>query len=344
MRLQDAPAPTRLLALAAVVLALHLLALGWGQGLVAPAPSTGTPVFSTRAIAPTLPTPPATAAAPLEPAPARPPPRPRPQRAPAARPPAQEATGPIASAGPEPVATSAAPAPAAEAAPAPAAAAPSGASVRATAIPRPARMHYEVELGMRGIQTRGKAELQWRHDGSQYEARMELSGTLVPVTRVQTSTGRITAEGLAPTRFADKRGKEEAAHFEREKGKVVFSNNKPEADLMAGAQDRLSVLMQLAALVGGSPADFPAGTAIAIQTADTRGAEPWTFTVEGEEELALPAGTRRALKLLRMPRKEYDYKLELWLAPGMDYAPVRLRLTYPNGDWLDQRWSSTDKG
>ncbi|HET6828428.1 MAG TPA: DUF3108 domain-containing protein, partial [Ramlibacter sp.] len=77
---------------------------------------------------------------------------------------------------------------------------------------------------------------------------------------------------------------------------------------------------------------------------DTRGAEPWTFTVEGEEELALPGGTRRTLKLLRMPRKEYDYKLELWLAPGMDYAPVRLRLTYPNGDWLDQRWASTDKG
>jgi len=27
----------------------------------------------------------------------------------------------------------------------------------------------------------------------------------------------------------------------------------------------------------------------------------------------------------------------------MDYAPVRLRLTQPNGDWVDQQWSSTDK-
>lgn len=341
MRLHDAPAPVRLAPLAAAVLALHLLALGWGPGLVRPAPSAGTPVFSTRAIAPTLP---AAAAAPPEPAPVRPPPKPRVQPAPAMRPPVQEAAAPAAPAAPDPGAAPAASAPPAEPA-APAAAAPGpGTPPRATAIPQPARMQYEVELGMRGIQTRGKAELQWRHDGSQYEARMELSGTLVPVSRVQTSTGRITAEGLAPTRFADKRGKEEAAHFEREKGKVVFSNNKPEAQLMAGAQDRLSVLMQLAALVGGSPADFPVGTAIAIQTADTRGAEPWTFTVEGEEELALPGGTRRTLKLLRMPRKEYDYKLELWLAPGMDYAPVRLRLTYPNGDWLDQRWASTDKG
>ena len=43
-------------------------------------------------------------------------------------------------------------------------------------------------------------------------------------------------------------------------------------------------------------------------------------------------------------RKEYDQVVELWLAPRMDYAPVRLRLTNPNGDTVDQRWSSTDKG
>ena len=50
------------------------------------------------------------------------------------------------------------------------------------------------------------------------------------------------------------------------------------------------------------------------------------------------------LKLTRSPRKEYDIKVELWLAPGMDYVPVRLRLTQPNGDSVDQQWSSTDRG
>ena len=60
--------------------------------------------------------------------------------------------------------------------------------------------------------------------------------------------------------------------------------------------------------------------------------------------ILLPGGTLRGLKLVRMPRKEYDTRVELWLAPRMDYAPVRLRLTAPNGDSVDQRWSSTDKG
>ena len=76
----------------------------------------------------------------------------------------------------------------------------------------------------------------------------------------------------------------------------------------------------------------------------TREAEPWVFTVEGEEQLQLPGGNVAALKLTRNPRKEFDQKVELWLAPGMDYVPVRLRLTQPNGDWVDQQWSSTDRG
>jgi hypothetical protein len=28
----------------------------------------------------------------------------------------------------------------------------------------------------------------------------------------------------------------------------------------------------------------------------------------------------------------------------MDYVPVRLRLTQPNGDSVDQQWSFTDRG
>jgi hypothetical protein len=66
--------------------------------------------------------------------------------------------------------------------------------------------------------------------------------------------------------------------------------------------------------------------------------------VEGLEDLQLPGGPVEAIKLQRNPRKEFDQKVELWLAPRMDYAPVRLRLTSPNGDSVDQRWSSTDRG
>jgi hypothetical protein len=210
------------------------------------------------------------------------------------------------------------------------------------AVPGSMLLHYKVTAHTRGLVLNAESQLRWRHDGNEYEANLELSGPLFP-SRTQQSTGRVTAEGLAPLRFSDKARSEEAAHFEREDGKVSFSSNRPDAPLMAGAQDRLSVLMQLGAMIAAKPKNFGPGATISVQTASTREAEVWQFTVETEEALRLPGGALAALKLTRNPRKEFDQKVELWLAPSMDYVPVRLRLTQPNGDWVDQQWSSTDK-
>jgi hypothetical protein len=102
-------------------------------------------------------------------------------------------------------------------------------------------------------------------------------------------------------------------------------------------------MLQLGAMIAGAPSRFPAGTVISIPTASTREAEPWQFTVEGPDEVELPGGKLPAIKLIRNPRREFDQKVELWLATGMDYVPVRLRLTQANGDWVDQQWSSTDR-
>jgi hypothetical protein len=219
----------------------------------------------------------------------------------------------------------------------------SAAEKLAVAVPGSVLLHYKVTAHARGLTLNGQGQLHWRHDGNDYDAKLVLSGALLP-SRTQQSTGRITAQGLAPLRFSDKARREEAAHFQRDVGKVSFSNNQPDAVLSDGAQDRLSVMLQLGAVIAGKPNEFGPGATISIQTASTRDAEVWQFTVEGKETLQLPGGELQALKLIRNPRKEFDQKVELWLAPGMAYVPVRLRLTQPNGDWVDQQWSSTDKG
>jgi hypothetical protein len=204
------------------------------------------------------------------------------------------------------------------------------------------RLNYDVKAQGKGLTLDGKGFLAWRHDGREYEARWEVANLLLG-TRVQRSAGSIGADGLNPKRFSDKARHEEATHFERDKGKVVFSNNRPEADWAPGIQDKLSVMIQLGALVAGSPAQHRPGTSIAVPVAGTRDVDTWVFNVEGEEDLALPGGNVHALRLVRAPRKDYDQKVELWLAPGMDYAPVRLRLTNPDGQTVEQRWSSTDR-
>jgi len=207
---------------------------------------------------------------------------------------------------------------------------------------QPARFRYVVTAFTRGATTQGEAQLQWRHDDHEYEAQLEQSGPGLR-SHILHSAGMVTAHGLAPVRFSDRSRVEEAVHFERAEGRLSFSNNRADAALEAGAQDRLSVILQLGAMLAAEGSRFPSGASIAIQTASAREAQRWIFVVEGAQQLQLPGGDTTALKLSRAPLGPYDSKLELWLAPAAAYTPVRLRLTQPNGEWLDLQWSSTDR-
>lgn len=338
MNREPAPLWRRLWPLAGLVLAVHLALLHGGWRALTPTKDRWVQKFTTRIISV-----PAQAPAPAPAAPPAPPqqvavapaaPRP-PQPAPAAPRSATEAPAPEAAATPPaPPSTTLDPA-----------APPTAATPfvpKMLGVPQPSVMRYEVHATVRGFTLKGEARLDWWHDGQQYDLRLELAAPGLR-DRVQHSAGRITEEGLAPQRFSDKSRGEQATHFDRTRRRVVFSNNSPEAPLTPGMQDRLSVVVQLSMLLAGDPARFPPGTQFAIPTASTREAQDWVFRVEGEEDLDLPGGRLRALKLERQPRREFDQKVELWLAPGKDYAPVRLRLTNPDGGVIDQRWSSTDR-
>lgn len=201
-------------------------------------------------------------------------------------------------------------------------------------LPPPARLAFDVSGQAKKFAYNARAELLWQHDGNRYEARQEISAFLVG-TRAQRSVGAITAQGLQPERFSDRSRSEQAAHFDAAKGRVTFSANTPDATVGPGAQDRLSVFIQLGALLAADPARFVPGTQVTLTTVSARSADRWTFSLEGPETLDLPSGPTPTLKLQRLPRKEYDQKAELWVAPALGYLPVRIRLTQANGDFAD---------
>jgi len=205
-------------------------------------------------------------------------------------------------------------------------------------LPGSVLIKYEVESNK--FPYRLNAELAWRISGKNYEARLAVG--VFGQYRVQTSRGRIGTQGLEPIRFSDKYRSEVAAHFVREKGKVTFSANTPDVPLLAGAQDRLSVMIELAAMIASAPKQYPPATTITIQTIGPRDADTWRFTVGETETLNLPNGAQTTLKLVRNPRQEFDQKVEFWLAPALDYLPARIRITESNGDFIDQKWLSTE--
>ena len=219
--------------------------------------------------------------------------------------------------------------------------------VTAVNLPGSARLQYKMTGTSKGLTYYANAELNWSNSGSQYEAAMKVSAMFVG-SRSMSSVGRITPSGLAPTRFSDKSRSELAVHFDADRGKITFSANTPDAPWIEGAQDRVSVFMQLAGMLAAGPTaangtsassgsnGFPVGSSITVYTLGPREADTWTFVVEAEEKLSLPYAELDTLKLSRKPRREYDQKVEIWYAPSLGYLPVRNRITQQNGDFIDQ--------
>lgn len=208
-------------------------------------------------------------------------------------------------------------------------------------LPPSARLRYNVQGEARHIPYSAQAELLWQHDLSSYTARLTLSALLL--TRTQTSVGQLSALGLEPLRFGDKLRTEVAAHFERDKGRVIFSANTPDALLQPGAQDRLSVLLQLGALLGSAAPPLEAGARLSLQTVGPRDADDWHFLVGSQESLSLPQGPHTAVKLSKQAQRDYDLQVDVWLAQDLHWLPVQLRMTQANGDMVLLQLQAVDR-
>jgi Protein of unknown function (DUF3108) len=205
--------------------------------------------------------------------------------------------------------------------------------------PSNAEMEFKVTRQSKGSTQTGAGLLQWKSDGAGYELSIESSAFGV-VLISQKSMGIMSPMGLTPERFSDKRAlrPERATHFRRDTGKIQFSNNKPDAELLAGAQDRLSILLQIAGILGGDPERYKIVNRIGMQVAGSDSAETWEFSIDGLQDISLPAANMQTLKLTRKPRDEFDQRMEVWLAPQLGYLPVRIRqsaLTEPEANYFD---------
>lgn len=204
--------------------------------------------------------------------------------------------------------------------------------IYATQLPSSVVLSYSLKRG--GLA--GTGELVWRPREGAYTMTLQ-GGTFGVPLMAWASQGGFDEAGIAPEKFSDRRRSRAAvaAHFQRDTGRITFSGPRTEYPLIAGAQDRLTWLMQVPAIVAAAPQNFGVGKEISVFVVGARGdADVWTFLVETVEDIDLPEGhVPRALHLLREPRRPYDTRVELWLDPARQYLPVRVRLgNAANGD------------
>jgi len=205
--------------------------------------------------------------------------------------------------------------------------------VYTTQLPNdPFKLDYRVERGDEaGI---GRLSFEPRGDGNaQYRA--QLYGVVAEKPLMDwVSRGGFNAAGVAPQRMVERqRGAEvRAVNFQRHAGVITFSSSTRALALFDGAQDRVSLLLQLMAIGRAEPGGLRAGQRLRLQVANARGqAGEWRFEVAGEERLE-PAGQPIAtVRLVREPSQPYDQRVEVWLAREAGHLPVGLRFTQVPG-------------
>ncbi len=213
-------------------------------------------------------------------------------------------------------------------------------SLYRTRPPPAITLRYEVKRG--GLH--GTGDLVWRPRADGYELNLDFKlGGMSLLS--QSSSGAFDAGGLAPVRFTDQRWRRAAmaTNFQRTAGKITYSGSSSEYPLQPGVQDRLSWMVQLAAIVSAQPQLTKPGGRIAMRVTGSHGDYGvWVFRCVGPEAVEAKGGTVEAIKFVREAREAYDTTVQVWLDPKQHDLPVRAtQKSGPNDDGYELRLLET---
>lgn len=212
---------------------------------------------------------------------------------------------------------------------------------RAVEFPPSADLTYSISARQRGFSLNGDATLTWRVGEGKYSINAESRVALLGKLTENRSQGTVDGYGLAPGEFSEKRFRkeQESATFERGSKTISFSDGKHTYPIKGGEQDRVSISWQLAAVARAARDKFKPGSEWHFFVVGPRDADPWTFRVIGREKVQTGAaiGTVDAVHVLREPPPgSKTQALDLWLAPSLEWYPVKLRFTDNDRDYIEQ--------
>jgi hypothetical protein len=214
-------------------------------------------------------------------------------------------------------------------------------------VPESAEMQMEItHTKVNGNPTTGVGSLTWERANGKYRLSIE-AGINLLITNLNlltiTSEGHIDLFGLTPVISNDIRRTRPATaiHFNHTEKTISFSASDKIVAMENGAQDAVSVLLQLAAIGNAKEAQLTPGREFTIQVAEGRDATPFLFRVIGEEEieskLAAETGKLMTIHISRPPKPGfYNSQLDIWFAPSLGWYPVQIRNTESNGNITNQ--------
>ena len=204
-------------------------------------------------------------------------------------------------------------------------------------FPPNTQINYKLTGQERGLTYHAFGSLKWQTQSNPstskaYEAELRVKAFLVG-SRVWRSVGSMTENGLAPLRYSDSWRGERAAHFEAAQKKISFSGNTPSIELQPGAQDQVSLFIQMAAAV--SAKNFKLGSELNVQTATARDAVNWILTYKSDDSIEVNGNRLETQRWVCLPRGKFDSQIEMWLSQAHGGMPVRIKITQVSGNFID---------
>lgn len=203
--------------------------------------------------------------------------------------------------------------------------------------PPSTRLTYLLTGNYRGP-VEGRAQVEWLRSGMRYQVSLEASVTPL-MSRRMTSEGEITDQGLsprlltgeqkvllrAPRRWSLKFGPQ----------RIVLSDGR-EVDTLPGAQDEASQFVQLTWIFTTQPQLLAVGNTVEMPLALSRRLDLWVFEVVAQETLQLPFGDVATFHVKpRRDAKGGDMTAQMWIAPSLQYLPVRILIRQDEQTFVD---------
>ncbi len=196
--------------------------------------------------------------------------------------------------------------------------------------PLSTRLSYVLTGNYRGPVS-GQAQVEWLRKGRDYQINLDVSigPSFAPlISRRMSSQGQLTPDGIAPQRY------DEETKFlfgEPRRLNLAFLGREVQTAVgvrgaaPGGAQDAVSQFVHLTWLFLTGREPLRAGQVVQFRLLLPSRPYDWTYEVVGEEMLYTPMGALSAWRLVpRQVASGGDLVAEVWLAPSLQYLPVRL--------------------
>jgi hypothetical protein len=206
-------------------------------------------------------------------------------------------------------------------------------------LPPSVELQYAIKAKQKGIPVEGDALVKWNTSGKSFSVSTETRAMLIGKILEAKSDGTIDEYGLAPLNFLEKRFRKEptSTTFDRKAKVIRFGSAAESAPIKGGEQDRSSAVWQLISIARAASSKFKPGSEWIFTVAGQRDAEAWRFRVVEREKITAGTGEMETLHVVReLPQDHKDNQLDIWLAPGLEWYPVRLRFSEENGDFIEQ--------